>query len=68
MLTGLLPPDLFSSGDAWIYGNSVLYDMDEIRHSMGVCPQHDVLFENLSVADHILFFSQLKGSTYHVSL
>lgn len=65
MLTGLLPPDLFSTGDATIYGNSVLYEMDEIRHSMGVCPQHDVLFENLSVADHILFFSQLKGSTYH---
>ena len=30
---------------------------------MGVCPQHDVLFENLSVHDHILFFSQLKGAT-----
>lgn len=23
--------------------------------------QHDVLFENLSVREHILFFSQLKG-------
>lgn len=28
---------------------------------MGVCPQHDVLFENLTVEEHILFFSQLKG-------
>lgn len=25
--------------------------------------QHDVLFENLTVKEHILFFSQLKGST-----
>jgi hypothetical protein len=39
MLTGLLPPDYFSNGDATIYGRSVLYEMDEIRHSMGVCPQ-----------------------------
>ena len=39
MLTGLLPPDYFSSGDASIYGHSVLHEMDEIRYSMGVCPQ-----------------------------
>ncbi|CAE7418986.1 ABCA3 [Symbiodinium microadriaticum] len=39
--------------------------MDQIRLTMGVCPQHDVLFENLSVKEHILFFSQLKGSTRH---
>jgi ABC-type molybdenum transport system ATPase subunit/photorepair protein PhrA len=39
MLTGLSPPDYFSHGDAKIYGHSVLHEMDEIRHSMGVCPQ-----------------------------
>jgi ABC-type polar amino acid transport system ATPase subunit len=31
---------------------------------MGVCPQHDVLFDNLTVREHILFFSQLKGCSY----
>lgn len=62
MLTGLLPPDS-TSGDATIYGSSVLHNMDNIRRSMGVCPQHDVLFENLTVEEHILFFSQLKGYT-----
>lgn len=31
---------------------------------MGVCPQHDVLFENLTVQEHILFFAQLKGFSY----
>ena len=34
-----------------------------ILEQMGVCPQHDVLFENLTVEEHILFFSQLKGFT-----
>ena len=62
MLTGLLPPDA-SSGDAMIYGSSVLENMDNIRNFLGVCPQHDVLFENLTVEEHILFFSQLKGYT-----
>jgi ATP-binding cassette, subfamily A (ABC1), member 3 len=39
MLTGLFPPDFTSTGDASIYGHSVLRSMDQIRHSMGVCPQ-----------------------------
>jgi energy-coupling factor transporter ATP-binding protein EcfA2 len=54
MLTGLLPPDYFSSGDASIYGHSVLYEMDEIRYSMGVCPQ---------VPQSLLFFALTPGST-----
>ena len=64
MLTGLLAPD-WTLGDqgAFIYGNSVLSDMEAIRLSMGVCPQHDVLFEQLSVREHILFFAQLKGAS-----
>ncbi len=36
MLTGLIPPD---DGIALIEGNDVLYDMDEIRKNLGVCPQ-----------------------------
>lgn len=42
MLTGLFPPDFTSNGDASIYGHSVLRSMDQIRHSMGVCPQVSV--------------------------
>jgi hypothetical protein len=30
-----------------------------------ICLQHDVLFENLTVKEHIIFFSQLKGSSRH---
>jgi ABC-type lipopolysaccharide export system ATPase subunit len=41
--------------------------MNSIRKSLGVCPQHDVLFDNLSVREHILFFSQLKGQSYNVA-
>lgn len=42
MLTGMYPP---TSGTARIYGLDIRTDMDSIRDSMGVCPQHNVLFD-----------------------
>jgi ABC-type multidrug transport system ATPase subunit len=62
VLTGSLPCD-YNGRDsgAFIHGHSIHSGMDEIRKSMGVCPQHDVLFDNLSVFETIVFFSQLKG-------
>uniref|UniRef100_A0A8C1V5P3 ATP binding cassette subfamily A member 3 n=1 Tax=Cyprinus carpio TaxID=7962 RepID=A0A8C1V5P3_CYPCA len=58
MLTGLFPP---SSGRAYISGYDICQDMALIRRSLGLCPQHDVLFDNLTVQEHLLFFTQLKG-------
>ena len=42
MLTGLFPS---TSGTAVIYGNDIHTDMDKIRTSLGMCPQHNVLFD-----------------------
>jgi ATP-binding cassette subfamily A (ABC1) protein 3 len=64
MLTGLIAPDLASESDASVYGHSIAAEMEQIRYSMGVCPQHDVLFDNLTVREHILFFAQLKGFSF----
>lgn len=64
MLTGLFRPDRTKDCKVTIYGNSLESDMDSIRRNMGVCPQHDVLFENLTVREHILLSAQLKGYTY----
>ncbi|RKP06014.1 P-loop containing nucleoside triphosphate hydrolase protein [Thamnocephalis sphaerospora] len=58
MLYGALQP---TSGDAFIYGYSVHEDMDEIRHRMGVCPQHDILFDDLTASEHIRLYAGLKG-------
>ena len=58
MLTGLFPP---SSGDALIRGHSVRWNMDEIRRSIGVCPQHDILFEQLTAVEHLELYAALKG-------
>ncbi|XP_056465788.1 phospholipid-transporting ATPase ABCA3 [Gadus chalcogrammus] len=58
MLTGLYPP---TSGRAYINGYDICQDMALIRQSLGLCPQHDVLFDNLTVREHLLFYTQLKG-------
>jgi hypothetical protein len=38
--TGLLP---VSRGDCLVYGTSIKSDMRQIRKSLGLCPQHDIL-------------------------
>lgn len=60
MLTGLLAP---TSGQALIYGNDVtkVDQLDAARTMIGICPQHDVLFDTLTVREHIEFYARLKG-------
>ncbi|XP_038064112.1 ATP-binding cassette sub-family A member 2-like isoform X2 [Patiria miniata] len=58
MLTGLFPP---TSGTAHIYGSDIRSDMDTIRKSLGMCPQHNALFDKLTVEEHIWFYCLLKG-------
>ncbi|CAM1313391.1 ABCA3 (predicted) [Pycnogonum litorale] len=58
MLTGIFPP---SSGFATVNGYDIRYSMSEIRESLGYCPQHDVLFDELTVKEHLKFFCTLKG-------
>jgi ABC-type multidrug transport system ATPase subunit len=59
MLTGLFEQ---TSGTAELFGIDMFNDMDSVRKIMGVCPQHDVLFELLTVEEHLSFFYDLKGA------
>ena len=36
-------------------------EMDELREFMGVCPQHDVLFDDLNAKEHLSIFYDFKG-------
>ena len=36
-------------------------DLDAIRNALGVCPQHDVLWGNLTANEHMKLFGDLKG-------
>ena len=37
--------------------------MGQVRNFLGVCPQHDVLFDNLSPYEHMRVFCDFKGFT-----
>ena len=58
MLTGLIQK---SQGSARCYDVDLFEQMDEIREFMGVCPQHDVLFEYLTPEEHLDIFYDFKG-------
>ncbi|MEQ2211244.1 hypothetical protein XENOCAPTIV_014515 [Xenoophorus captivus] len=58
ILTGLFPP---TSGTALIHGYDIRTDIDNIRKYLGMCPQHNVLFNELTVEEHIYFYARLKG-------
>lgn len=58
MLTGMYPP---TSGTATIGGYDIRMNMKGVRASLGLCPQHNILFDDLTVKEHLYFFSKLKG-------
>ncbi|KAJ3013234.1 hypothetical protein HKX48_005863 [Thoreauomyces humboldtii] len=58
ILTGLYTP---TRGTASIAGYDVTSQIDEIYKLIGVCPQFDLLWGELSVLDHVLFYARLKG-------
>ncbi|KAH8050055.1 ATPase [Aureococcus anophagefferens] len=35
--------------------------MRDLRRNLGVCPQHDILFQHLTLEEHVAFFGRLKG-------
>ena len=58
MLTGLLEP---SGGQAELNGIDIFKDLDYLRHNLGVCPQHNVLFDYLTVSEHLELYATFKG-------
>ena len=51
------------SGEAY-YENANIISSENIqkfRQKLGICPQHDVLFENLTVKEHLEMFCVFKG-------
>ena len=40
---------------------SVKYELEQIRKSLGICPQHDILWPDLTAAEHLRLFAEFKG-------
>ncbi|XP_070191694.1 phospholipid-transporting ATPase ABCA3-like [Littorina saxatilis] len=58
MLTGFIPP---SGGTALVNDCDIRTNIDGVRKSLGLCPQHNILWDTLTVEEHLNFFAQLKG-------
>ncbi len=61
MLTGLLP---ISGGDAFINGHHIRDQTKQALQSVGICPQQDVIWPELTVYDHLYLHAGLKGTPY----
>ena len=57
MITGLCKP---TSGTILINDKNIAEQTQEARSSLGYCPQHNLLFDDLTVYEHLKFFSKLK--------
>ncbi|GBM80108.1 ATP-binding cassette sub-family A member 3 [Araneus ventricosus] len=58
ILTGLFTP---TSGTASINGFDILRETANARGGFGVCPQHNVLYDTLTVEEHLRIYAALKG-------
>ena len=58
ILTGLYEA---SSGDATLAGFNIKSESEFVYRTIGVCPQFDILWEDLTVEEHLYFYARLKG-------
>ncbi|VDL98056.1 unnamed protein product [Schistocephalus solidus] len=58
LLTGIYKP---TSGTAQIYGHDITKNMNVIRTFLGLCPQQNILFDYLTVEEHLRFYASIKG-------
>jgi len=58
VLTGMYSA---TSGSVHINGYDIRENLDKVRESLGLCPQHNLLFSDLTAMEHLVFFAMLKG-------
>ena len=50
-----------SFGDAKLAGFHIKTESDSVYRVIGVCPQFDILWSELTVEEHLFFYARLKG-------
>lgn len=59
IITGITSP---SKGTVCVNGYDVFKNMDTVRKNLGLCPQFNVQFTDLTVLEHLMFFAMLRGA------
>ena len=57
ILTGFISQ---TSGYIFVDGLNIRDNIDKVRKKIGFCPQFDILWDNLTIEDHLVFYSYLK--------
>ncbi|GIL83990.1 hypothetical protein Vretifemale_12715 [Volvox reticuliferus] len=50
-----------TAGSATVNGFDVATQMDQVRASLGICPQFDILWPDLTVYEHLEMYGAIKG-------
>lgn len=60
ILCGICPP---TNGTATIYGSPVaeIAEGSEMKQLVGICPQFNIIFDVLTVEEHLKIFAAIKG-------
>jgi len=59
IMSGLSPP---TEGDVLIHNKSVRMNPEAVQSELGICPQEDILFKDLTALEHLKLYSGLKGA------
>lgn len=58
MLTGL---ESMTSGEIEVMGLTYPKEWNRIQTLIGLCPQHGILYPDLTPREHLIFYGELKG-------
>lgn len=59
MITGVFE---CSHGDCYVAGHSIKTEIEKVHLNIGVCPQFDILWPQLTVEEHLYFYTRLRGT------
>ncbi|CAD2213382.1 ABC-2 family transporter protein/ABC transporter, putative [Angomonas deanei] len=51
-----------TSGNVFIRGMDTKWEMGKCRQNIGYCPQEDIIWDTLTVIEHLRFYARLKDS------
>ena len=60
MITGLTPA---TTGLVLINGIDLKKDAKKARKSIGLCPQHNILYDELTAYEHLMIYGTVKGKS-----
>ena len=58
IMLGFIP---VTSGTAIVNGCDIRTDIAGVRESLGLCPQYNILYDSLTVEEHLYFFARVMA-------